>query len=75
MLGPLERVFILGLGMAAHVTAASIVIAAKGLLRYPELRETRENLPEGAVVSGVSEYFLVGNFVSWLVAMAGLPLV
>ena len=38
LLGPMERVFIVGLGLAGHLTAASIVIAAKGLLRFPELQ-------------------------------------
>ena len=33
-----ERVFILGLGLAGQVTAAGLVIAAKGLIRFPELQ-------------------------------------
>ena len=37
LLGPMERVVIVGLGVAGQLTAASIVIAAKGLLRFPEL--------------------------------------
>lgn len=74
LLGPLERVFILGLGMAGHVTAASIVIAAKGLLRFPELQQ-QAGAAAGTDRRGeVSEYFLVGSFVSWLIALAGLPL-
>ena len=32
LLGPLERLFILGLGLAGEVTAAGLVIAAKGLI-------------------------------------------
>jgi hypothetical protein len=71
LLGPMERVFILGLGMAGYVTAASVVIAAKGLLRFPELQASSRN-DTGA--SELSEYFLVGSFLSWLIAMAGLPL-
>src|SRR5690606_8480960 len=44
LLGPMERVFILGLGLAGQVTAASIVIAAKGLIRWPELQKaTRDS--------------------------------
>lgn len=74
LLGPLERLFILGLGMAGHVTAASIVIAAKGLLRYPELQEQAASGRDTGHRGDVSEYFLVGSFVSWLLAMAGLPL-
>lgn len=71
LLGPMERVFILALGMAGHVTAASVVIAAKGLLRYPELQANSSRGPSGGELS---EYFLVGSFLSWLIAMAGLPL-
>jgi hypothetical protein len=70
LLGPMERVFILGLGMAGHLTAASIVIAAKGLLRFPELQSRSEQ----ARIHQLTEYFLVGSFVSWLVALASLVL-
>ncbi len=72
LLGPMERVFILGLGMSGYVTAASVVIAAKGLLRFPELQASSRTADTGA--SELSEYFLVGSFLSWLIAMAGLPL-
>ena len=70
LLGPMERVFIVGLGLAGHLTAAAIVIAAKGLLRFPEL-----NSPgEAARIHRLTEYFLVGSFVSWLVALSSLLL-
>ncbi|WP_035939350.1 hypothetical protein [Knoellia aerolata] len=76
LLGPMERVFIIGLGLAGQITAASIVIAAKGLIRFPELQSARD---DGASVKGdgideVTEYFLVGSFVSWLVALGSLAL-
>ncbi len=71
LLGPMERVFILGLGLAGELTAAGIVIAAKGLIRWPELRAERaEDLEVG--IDEVTEYFLVGSFVSWLLALAAL---
>lgn len=70
LLGPMERVLILGLGLAGQFTAASIVIAAKGLLRFPELSSPREQ----AEVHRMTEYFLVGSFVSWLIALGGLAL-
>lgn len=70
LLGPLERVFILGLGLAGQLTAASIVVAAKGLLRFPELSSPRES----ARIHQLTEYFLVGSFVSWLVALGSLVL-
>jgi hypothetical protein len=70
LLGPLERIFILGLGLAGNLTAAAIVVAAKGLLRWPELSSPTEQ----DRVHRLTEYFLVGSFVSWLVALAGLVL-
>jgi hypothetical protein len=70
LLGPMERVFILGLGLAGHLTAASIVIAAKGLLRFPELQSRTDQ----ARIHQLTEYFLVGSFVSWLVPLASLVL-
>jgi hypothetical protein len=71
LLGPMERVFIVGLGLAGELTAASVVVAAKGLLRFPELQR-------GAHLGGpsdISEYFLIGTFASWLLALGGLGLV
>lgn len=70
LLGPMERLFIVGLGMAGQLTAAAIVVAAKGLLRFPELQW-------GSRLSGpsdVTEYFLIGSFTSWLFALSGLGL-
>jgi hypothetical protein len=70
LLGPMERVVIVGLGVASHLTAASIVIAAKGLLRFPELSSDREQQR----IHQLTEYFLVGSFVSWLLALSSLVL-
>jgi hypothetical protein len=72
LLGPLERTFILALALAGDLTAAAVVIAAKGVLRLPEIRSAREERRGGADV--VTEYFLVGTFTSWLLAvgLAGL---
>lgn len=70
LLGPMERVFILGLGLAGHLTAASIVIAAKGLLRFPELQSKQDQVR----IHHLTEYFLVGSFVSWLVPLGSLVL-
>ena len=70
LLGPMERVFIVGLGLAGEWTAASIVVAAKGLLRWPELQSRKEQ----GLIHQLTEYFLVGSFVSWLVALSSLAL-
>lgn len=76
LLGPMERIFILGLGLAGQVTAASIVIAAKGLIRFPELQSAKDDSTsvKGDGIDEVTEYFLVGSFVSWLVALGSLAL-
>ena len=68
VLGPMERLFIILLGHTGQLGAAAVVVAAKGLLRYPELqRSAREEGP-----TDLSEYFLIGSFTSWLLAIAGL---
>ena len=70
LLGPMERVLIVGLGVSGHLTAASLVIAAKGLLRFPELSSDRGQ----ERIHRLTEYFLVGSFVSWLLALGGVAL-
>ena len=76
LLGPMERVLILGLGLAGQLTAAGLVIAAKGLIRFPELQSKRDESTtvEAVGIDEVTEYFLVGSFVSWLLALASLAL-
>jgi hypothetical protein len=70
LLGPLERVFILALAMGGQVTAASVVVAAKGLLRFPELSSRRDQ----ERIHQLTEYFLLGSFMSWLVALGSYVL-
>ena len=74
LLGPMERLLIVGLGLAGEVTAASIVIAAKGLLRFPELQSARADGTAGPGIHEVTEYFLVGSFVSWTISLVALAL-
>jgi hypothetical protein len=74
LLGPMERLVILGLGLGGHLTAAGIVVTAKGLLRFPELQSKRDS-PDTLDTPGIdeiTEYFLVGSFVSWLIALGML---
>ena len=71
MLGPMERLFIVGLGVAGSIAAAAVVVAAKGLLRYPEIQRAQRDVGP----TDVSEYFLIGSFASWLVAFGGLLVV
>jgi hypothetical protein len=77
LLGPMERLVIFGLGLGGHVTAASLVIAAKALIRWPELQSFRggDAGADGPTIDEVTEYFLVGSFVSWLVSLGTLAVV
>ncbi len=69
LLGPMERLVVVGLGLAGELAAAGIVVAAKGLLRFPELQRGARS---GA--SDMTEYFLIGSFASWLVGFGGVAL-
>lgn len=74
LLGPMERLLILSLGVGGQVAAASAVVAAKGIIRFPELNaQTNRNGDVG--IDEVTEYFLVGSFTSWLLALGGIGLV
>jgi hypothetical protein len=74
LLGPMERLLILGLGLAGQLAAATAVVAAKSIIRFPEInaQKARENGQIG--IDDVTEYFLVGSFASWIVALGGLAL-
>jgi hypothetical protein len=74
LLGPMERLLILSLGVGGQVAAASAVIAAKGIIRFPELSAQKNSNGEVGI-DEVTEYFLVGSFTSWLLALAGIALV
>jgi hypothetical protein len=74
LLGPMERLLILGLGLAGQLAAATAVVAAKSIIRFPEInaQKARENGNIG--LDDVVEYFLVGSFASWILALGGLAL-
>lgn len=63
VLGPLERLIVGAIVLAGDPAAAAIVIAAKGLLRFPEIREGDGPGPEA-----ITEYFLIGTLTSLLIA-------
>ncbi|MFT5201655.1 MAG: hypothetical protein ACI9C1_001033 [Candidatus Aldehydirespiratoraceae bacterium] len=69
VIGPLERLLILGLVIAGQPTTAALVVTAKSLLRYPELREH-----DGVDIHAVTEYVLIGSLMSWTIALAGAVL-
>lgn len=68
VLGPLERLLILALALGGQVAVVAAVLAAKGILRFPEISRSE---PGGEQ----AEYVLVGSFVSWTVAAGAVVLV
>lgn len=68
IIGPLERVLVFGLMLAGAYVLIAAVLAAKGIVRFPEIsRDSAEG--ERA------EYFLIGSLVSWVLALAAALLV
>lgn len=57
VLGPLERVFIFAMALAGQYLAITAVIAAKSIIRFPEISKDKHGAK--------AEYFLIGSFVSW----------
>lgn len=66
VLGPIERIFIFAMALAGEYTALAAVIAAKGILRFPEISRD--------IAGRKAEYVLVGSFVSWAIALVFVPL-
>jgi len=63
LLGPMERLIVAAAVVAGDPAAAGFVVAAKGLLRFPEV-----NRPENPNLHELTEYLLVGTFTSVLIA-------
>lgn len=73
VIGPLERIFIMVLTVvgAYHVVAA--LMAAKGIVRFPEISADAKRDPTDAAAGTKAEEFLVGSLASWgLAGGAGL---
>ncbi|MCW4384805.1 hypothetical protein OH146_03345 [Salinibacterium sp. SYSU T00001] len=62
ILGPFERLFLFALVMAGQFTALAAVVAAKGIIRFPEISKDTAD-------GSKAEYFLVGSFASWAVVL------
>ncbi|MCF6387836.1 hypothetical protein L2K20_12725 [Mycobacterium sp. MBM] len=75
LLGSMERLLIVGLGLAGQLTLATAVVAAKSIIRFPEISAKRDPDAGRVGIDDVTEYFLVGSFASWIVAFTGLALV
>jgi hypothetical protein len=68
LIGPVERVLIITLTLAGALPIVAGLIAAKGIVRFPEISNDGAN-------GSKAEYFLVGSLVSWAIAVAGAGLV
>lgn len=64
LIGPLERVIVLLLTLFTAYPLLAAMLAAKGIVRFPEISRDGAN-------GGRAEYFLVGSLVSWVVALGG----
>lgn len=73
-LGAMERLLILGFGAAGYLEAAGLVVAAKGLIRFPELNAASKATPATPRIDEVTEYFLIGSLASLLVVLGSLAL-
>lgn len=68
LIGPLERILVLMLTLAAAYPLLAAMLAAKGIVRFPEISRGRET-------GARAEYFLVGSLVSWVIALGAAFLV
>ncbi len=67
LLGPLERWLVFAFALSGNLGALGALVAAKGILRFPEISRDE---PDGMR----AEYVLVGSFVSWALALLFVPL-
>ena len=65
-IGALERLALLGTLIAGWPEGAAVIVAVKGLARYPELRSAT------AIGTGANERFIIGTLASlgWAAATA-----
>lgn len=67
LIGPLERVLIVTLTLAGSYPVVAGLLAAKGIVRFPEISADGTG-------GSKAEYFLVGSLVSWTVALGATGL-
>lgn len=75
VIGILERVATAGSVMLGHPEGIAVVVAVKGLGRYPELRSPGEaGEKDAALGAAVSERFIIGTLASlvWAVAVGAV---
>ena len=68
VIGPIERLLLVGLGLAGAAAVIAALVAAKGVVRFPEISADRGT-------GGSAETFLVGSLTSWAVAAGGALLI
>jgi hypothetical protein len=68
LIGPLERMLVMILTLAAAYPVLAAMLAAKGIVRFPEISRDGET-------GARAEYFLVGSLVSWVIALSAAFLV
>ena len=68
LIGPLERVLVFMLTLAGAYSLIAATLAAKGIVRFPEISKDGET-------GARAEYFLVGSLVSWVIALGAAFLV
>lgn len=62
LIGPLERLLVFALTLTGAFTLLAAVLAAKGIVRFPEIsRDSKDGTR--------AEYFLIGSLVSWVTAL------
>lgn len=68
LIGPLERLLVLGLTLSGMYALVAAILAAKGIVRFPEIsRDSRDG--------NRAEYFLIGSLVSWTQALTAALLI
>ncbi|KQQ65645.1 hypothetical protein [Microbacterium sp. Leaf320] len=68
LIGPLERILVMILTLAAAYPILAAMLAAKGIVRFPEISRDGET-------GARAEYFLVGSLVSWVIGLGAAFLV
>ncbi|MCG7421705.1 hypothetical protein MHY29_02410 [Micrococcus sp. ACRRV] len=73
-IGPMERLLMAVLGLMAAWQVVAAIMAAKGIVRFPEIsKDARAGDAKGGPMGASAEEFLVGSLASWtLAAGAGL---
>ena len=66
-IGPLERILILLLASVEASAAIAAIVAAKGVIRFPEISQDKAGQK--------AEEFLIGSFVSWILAVLGAVII